>query len=276
MVRKYKTPFTKTLFEKTIDDIVVPGDLSDYIDMGSNVSRYKFHDGNFDHIFDDSVDEHTKRMVLYAETLPLNEKDKRDVIRTLWIHDIPEIVDSQTSQADMTSIDKIRHPHLALAVKNREQTIVDEIFSLEDKLLYEAFDPAKEMLYTGKIDLEKTTPVGMIARVLDNFIDGTNSFHGFVTDYLKSPNYRESLALPGFDSFEYCFHRGIDVYTHVSGLNDPLYEEARAVILDILRHDFFGFVEEVWTPLALVRLPEYARPEYEKYLEKLSQKAFLK
>ena len=276
MVQKYRTPFTKTLFEKTIEDVVIPPDLTQYITMGSNVSRYKFQDGNFDHIFDDRVDEHTKRMVLYAQTLPLNEKDKSDVIRTLWIHDIPEIVDSQTSRSDMTSIDKIRHPHLALAVKNREQKIVSDIFSLEDKLLYEAFEPAKDMLYTGKIDREKTTPVAIIARVLDNFIDGTNSFHGFVVDYLKGPNYRDSLALPGCDSFEYCFHRGLDVYTHVSAISDPYFEEAQHIILDILQHDFFGFVEEIWSPLALARLPEYAQKEHEKYLEKRKYITFSK
>lgn len=177
MPQKYKTPFTKTVFEQNIDTIVPPSDLERYIDLGARVRRYKFKDDNLDHIFDDTVDEHTKRMVLYAENLPLPKKEKAAVVRTLWIHDIPEIIDSQTTQSDMTSIDKIRHPHLALLIKKREEAIMEEIFSVEDKILYRAFDPAKEMLFTGRIDFDKTTPVGMIARVLDNFIDGTNSFH---------------------------------------------------------------------------------------------------
>lgn len=97
MVKKYTTPFTKTLFEKTIDDIMVPLDLAEYVQQGAKVHRYKYHEGDFGHIFDDRVDEHTKRMVLYAEQLPLSSEDKSSVIRTLWIHDIPEIMDSQTA-----------------------------------------------------------------------------------------------------------------------------------------------------------------------------------
>ncbi len=185
MPRIYKTPFTKTLFQKTIDDIVPPADLAEYINLGTNVYRYKFQEGNFDHIFLDRVDEHTKRMVLYAEHLPLSEKDKQDLIRTLWIHDVPEIIDSQTNKSDVTSTDKIRYPHLNAAIKERESVIMDQIFSLEDKSLYGAFEPAKEMLFTGEIDFDKTTPIGMLGRVIDNFVDGTNSFHGFVTDYLQ-------------------------------------------------------------------------------------------
>ncbi len=276
MPQKYKTPFTKTVFDKTIDDVVSPADLEKYIALGARVSRYKFKDHNLDHIFDDAVDEHTKRMVLYAEHLPLPEEEKAAVIRTLWIHDIPEIVDSQTTQADMTSIDKIRHPNLAMLIKKREEAVMEEIFSPEDKMLYRAFDPAKEMLFTGRIDFDKTTPVAMIARVLDNFVDGTNSFHGFVAHYLASDGYRESLSLPQADSFEYCFQRWIDVYGHVSKIDHPAYITAKNVILDILREDFFGFVEEVWSPIALERMPDYARSEHEKYLTKLSRIDFSK
>lgn len=276
MPRKYKTPFTKTVFEKSIDSIVPPSDLEKYINLGARVKRYKFKDDNLDHIFDDAVDEHTKRMVLYAEHLSLPEEEKAAVIRTLWIHDIPEIVDSQTTQSDMTSIDKIRHPNLAMLIKKREEAVMEEIFSLDDKMLYRAFDPAKEMLFTGRIDFDKTTPVGMISRVLDNFIDGTNSFHGFVAHYLASDNYRESLALPQADSFEYCFHRGLDVYHNVSQIDHPSYITAKNVILDILREDFFGFVEEIWSPIALERMPNYARSEYEKYLTKLTRIDFSK
>jgi 5'-deoxynucleotidase YfbR-like HD superfamily hydrolase len=276
MPRKYKTPFTKTLFDTTIDDVLVPDDLQKYIVLGADVARYKFRDDNFDHIFDDRVDEHTKRMILYAESLNLPGEKQKKLLRTLWIHDIPEIIDSQTTKSDMTSIDKIRNPHLALEVKNREQAIMDEIFTLEDKLLYQAFDPAKEMLFTGRIDFDKTTPIGMIARVLDNFIDGTNSFHGFVADYFHGADYRDSLPVPHFDSFEYCFQKGIDVYRHVSEIDHPEYLFARDIIRDILEKDFFGFVEQTWTPLALSRLPNYARSEYEKYLERLSRIDFSK
>lgn len=70
MPQKYRTPFTKTLFDTTIDDILTPEDLVEYVVLGANVRRYKFQDDDFDHIFDDHVDEHTKRMVLYAEHLP--------------------------------------------------------------------------------------------------------------------------------------------------------------------------------------------------------------
>ena len=241
MPRKYKTPFTKTLFEKNIDDILAPDDLQEYILLGSKVARYKFQDANYDHIFDDFVDEHTKRMILYADQLPLSERDKSQLIRTLWIHDIPEIIDSQKSQSDITSTDKIRYPHLALASKEREEAIMNEIFSDQDRQLYHAFEPAKEMLFTGEIDFKKTTPVGMIARVLDNFIDGINSFHGFVTDYLKSDGYRENLPIPQRDSFEYCFQRGADVFRHISAVQHPEYQKAKEIILRILLDDFFGF-----------------------------------
>lgn len=265
MPKKYQTPFTKTLFEKTINDVLAPEDLSQYIRLGSKVARYKFQDANYDHIFDDSVDEHTKRMIIYAEQLPLSEEHKSALVRTRWIHDIPEIIDSQTSQSDITSIDKIRYPHLALASKEREEAIMNEIFSEEDKRLYHAFEPAKEMLFTGNIDFDRVTPIGMIARILDNFVDGINSFHGFVTAYLQSEDYRASLPLPQRDSFEYCFQRGIDVYRHVSQLEHPEYQEAREIILDIVCDDFFGYVDTVWTPLALARLPAYAREEYENF-----------
>ncbi len=268
MPKKYRTPFTKTLFDRTIDDVLVPEDLTEHIALGANVRRYKFQDDDFDHIFLDRVDEHTKRMVLYAEYLSLSEADKSALIRTLWIHDIPEILDSQTSQSDMTSIDKIRNPRLALAVKDREQAIIDRIFTLEDKQLYAAFDPAKEMLFRGEFDFTKTTPIAVLGRVIDNFIDGINSFHGFVTDYLTSEQYRENLPLPQRDSFHYCFQNGIDAYNHVSALDQSEYRKVRKIILDVLEHDFFGFLEGVWTPLAVARLPDYAREEYDTFIEK--------
>lgn len=169
----------------------------------------------------------------------------------------------------MTAVDKARQPHLAYAVKEREQAIIESIFSYEDKELYRAFDPAKEMLYSGKIDYDKTTPVGMVARVLDNFVDGTNSFHGFVTDYLGGDEYRASLTLPGRDSFEYCFQKGLDVYRHVSALDHPDYQDAREMMLQILENDFFGFVEKVWSPLAIARLPDYARAEYDRFAQEV-------
>jgi 5'-deoxynucleotidase YfbR-like HD superfamily hydrolase len=276
MIKKYKTPFTKTVFSKTIDAILPPEDLLKYIHLAAQIRRYKFQDQDLDHIFDDRVDEHTKRMVLYAENLSLGESEKAALIRTLWIHDIPEVVDAQATQSDMTSIDKIRYPDLAFATKKREEAVMEAIFSLEDKVLYRAFDPAKEMLFTGRIDFDKTTPVAMIARVLDNFIDGTNSFHGFVAHYLSSDAYRDALPLPQADSFEYCFQRGLDVYNHVSRIEHPEYITAKKVILDILHKDFFGFVEEIWSPIALERMPDYARSEYEKYLTKLSRIDFSK
>jgi hypothetical protein len=271
MVQKYKKPFTKTQFEKTIDDIKDPKDLIKWIVMGANVARYKFSENEYNHIFDDFVDEHTKRMILYVESLPLSEQERQSVIRTLWIHDIPEIIDSQTARSDMTSTDKIRHPHLALEVKIRESAIVDTVFSPEDKKLYEHFEPAKEMLFSGNIDFENITPVGMLARVLDNFIDGTNSFHGFITDYLKSDTYDSELPLPQRDAFEYCFQRGIDVHRHVSGINHSKYMEMRRIILDILEQDFFDFAQNAWTPLAIQRLPEYARVEYDRFAEYMSR-----
>lgn len=188
-----------------------------------------------------------------------------DLLRTLWIHDIPEIIDSQTSQSDITSTDKIRYPHLALASKEREDAIVDKIFSEEDKKFYHAFEPAKKMLFSGQIDFNMVSPVAMIARVLDNFIDGTNSFHGFVTDYLLSSAYNDNLPLPQKDSFEYCFHRGIDVYRNVSQWNHPEYQDAQKIILNILHYDFFGYVDDVWTSLHLSRLPGHALEEYRSY-----------
>lgn len=253
-----------------------PEDLLEYINLGARIYRYKFRDQDLDHIFDDRVDEHTKRIVLYGEHLPLGDAEKSALIRTLWIHDIPEVIDSQEIQSDMTSIDKIRHPDFAFAVKKREEMIVEQIFSLEDKMLYRAFEPAKEMLFSGRIDFDKTTPIALIARVLDNFIDGTNSFHGFVADYLADDSYRATLSLPEADSFEYCFHRGLDVYKHVSEMDHPEYLMAKDIILNILREDFFGFVEQKWTPLALSRMPDYAHSEYEKYLRKLSSIDFSK
>lgn len=207
MIPTRKTPFTKTQFTKTIDTIVAPSDLEEYIDLGSNVARYQFSEGAYDHIFHDSVDNHTKRIILYAQSLPLAEKQKNDLIRTLWIHDIPEILDSQKSLSDMTSTDKIKYPHLAHEVEQREHAIVNRIFTESDKALYEAFEPAKKMLFSGTIDPDKTTPTGLLSRILDNFIDGTNSFHGFVLSYLSGPSYSEHLPLPQRDSFEYCFHR---------------------------------------------------------------------
>jgi hypothetical protein len=62
----------------------------------------------------------------------------------------------------------------------------------------------------------------------------------------------------------------------VSQIDHPAYIKAKNVILDILREDFFGFVEEVWSPIALERMPDYARSEYEKYLTKLSRIDFSK
>lgn len=267
MPKKHLVPFTKTEFTKTIHDVEVPAEFDDFIKLGANVRRYKFQEGNFDHIFDDFVDEHTKRMVLYAEQLPISQKLKEEVIRTIWIHDLPEILDSQTNGADITAIDKIRNPDLATASKNREKKLLEENFSKYDQDLYHAFDPAKEMLYTGDMNLSRTTPAGMIARVLDVFIEGTNSFHGFVVEYLLSDEFDESLSLPDQDSFEYCFRRGVLAYQNTSKIQEPQFEDARKVILDILLKDYFGYIEQAWSSQAVSRLPLLAAKEYENCMQ---------
>ena len=269
MIPTRKIPFTKTQFTKTIDTIVAPSDLEEYIDLGANVARYQFSEGAYDHIFHDSVDNHTKRIILYALGLPLAEKQKNDLIRTLWIHDIPEILDSQKSLSDMTSTDKIKYPHLAQEVEQREHAIVNRIFTESDKALYEAFEPAKKMLFSGRIDTDKTTPIGLLARILDNFIDGTNSFHGFMLSYLSGPSYSEHLPLPQRDSFEYCFHRWIDVWENISAFSHPEYEETKTIIQTILRDDFFWYVAHIWDPEVLKRLPGYAQEEYQRYQSRL-------
>ena len=268
MVKKHLTPFSTTLFDSTILDIIVPEDLQDYITLGANIHRYKYQDNSYDHIFDDTVDEHTKRMVLYAASLSLPEDNKKVLTRTLWIHDIPEIIDSQTAQSDMTTIDKIRYPDQALATKAREEAIMEEIFSKEDRDLYDAFEPAKEMLFTGKIDFAKTTPVALIACVLDTLLESTNSFQGFITEYLLNDGYDPSLPFPLVDSFEYCFQRNIDVYNTILALDHPEYTLIRGLILEILQKDMFGFIDKIWTPQALLRLPDYAYQEYEKFIQR--------
>lgn len=70
MTKLFTQPFTQTQFTKTLHDIEVPVDLVEYINLGKNVARYKYKNRSYDHIFRDFVDEHTKRMVLYAEHLP--------------------------------------------------------------------------------------------------------------------------------------------------------------------------------------------------------------
>ena len=128
MPKRHTTPFSRTLFDTTIDHIVVPEDVAHYIERGLTIARYRFHDEDYGHIFFDNVADHVKRMVLFTQSLDIPESMQQNVARTAWIHDIPEIINSQSYQADVTTIDKLRNPALARKIREQEQHIMDEHF----------------------------------------------------------------------------------------------------------------------------------------------------
>ncbi len=271
MPKKHVVPFSCRDFDTTIESIAPPSDLKDFIKLGSQVFRYKFEDNNYDHIFEDRVDEHTKRMVLYAQQLPLSEEILSSIIRTLWVHDIPEIICSQENGFDMTSTDKILYPHKALLVKKREEETMQKIFSLQDRQLYHAFEPVKEMLFTGTLSFSIITPAALVARVIDTCIDGINSFHGFVTEYLESDQYNPELPLPKHNSFEYCFGRGIDMYRNILNIEEPDFLEVKFLLIDIMRKDFFDYIHQVWSDMSYERLPQYAQKELDAFRQCVSE-----
>ena len=106
-------------------------------------------------------------------------------------------------------------------------------------------------------------------------IDSINGFQVFIVEYLTSDGYRSTLPLPKQDAFEYCFQTFFPIYTGLDQL-PPKHKRVWKIIQHVLEEDFFRFTQELWTPVALARLPEYAQIEYQKYLKKLTSIDFSK
>ena len=105
--------------------------------------RYLFSTGELPHIFHDPVDVHTRRCVWTVDTLALPSwVDVDRIRRTLWIHDIPEIIANEEIGNDVTAPDKANNPELSLQIDKQEDQIAKRDLNSDDYKLYEDFERA--------------------------------------------------------------------------------------------------------------------------------------
>jgi 5'-deoxynucleotidase YfbR-like HD superfamily hydrolase len=127
-------------------------------------------------IQEQNVKNHTLRLILMAQDLPIDEETKKACIKTLAIHDLPETVElarlGRTS--DTTAPQKALSPNLDKQVEKDEEKAANLIFDPEELALYLAFSQASDFLKDRNPNLPTAT--GLISKILDK-TEGDLTYH---------------------------------------------------------------------------------------------------
>lgn len=208
------------------DPLFLPKDLVGLVNSGENVARFK--DTNYpERVLIDDVREHTIRCVRIARKINIGDLDKERLERILWIHDLSEIIASDTSiliKKDMTE-DQLKE------LKDRENESARLLLTKEDMDLYEDFENVNDFINERSGDTIFSSEA-LIAFVIDK-IEGNLFFHYHISKWANSPEYDEGFSGMNKYALVYTY---LQYETFVKQINtlEGRYIDARDVCLDIL------------------------------------------
>ncbi len=175
---------------------LIPKELKNHINSLKKIPRFQLNEYPKG-VIKDSTKEHTLKCIHLANTINFKIQKKK-LIRTLWIHDIPELIIK-----DITVIEKNRKPRLSEELDNQEVEAAKILLNETDRELLTQFNKAYEILkgkekWTGQVPLEM-----LLGKIIDN-TDGNITFHYFVSKWTASSSYKKEEMFP-MDSLEYSF-----------------------------------------------------------------------
>lgn len=225
--------YVDTLNSKSYQDVslTIPPDLSELVNSLTAVKRFQFKEYPQNVIIDNTYT-HTLKCVglARASKLALNQALLE---RILWVHDIPEIL-----IADVTVTEKYRDKKIDQEVEKSEEGAARQLLSTNDQELLKRFNAASDFL-KGKIVWDENT-IGfeaVSAKLIDNS-EGNMTFHHFITDWVRSDRFEESL-MPPLDSLVHTFvtYRSFDnlVIGNLSEQNASALVSLTACVLNNIR-----------------------------------------
>jgi 5'-deoxynucleotidase YfbR-like HD superfamily hydrolase len=240
--------FPLGLEEEVLKDLklpLVPEDLTELALAAERVSRY-LGKGYPEGVFYDHTLAHTERCVVKGMLLPLSSLIKNPLIRTLWIHDLPEVFTS-----DFTSVDKARDAVLDLELTQAEDQVAQKILKHADFKLYQAFKQASRFL---KGEEEAVTPAALIAKIIDA-VDGNMFFHYSLALWVDSSDFEEA-KLPPESALTFTFDQEKSYRPRIKSA--PVEQEIKDICLMLLDEQI-EYIQQVWRNVDPRKIPKEIR-----------------
>jgi 5'-deoxynucleotidase YfbR-like HD superfamily hydrolase len=245
-MKTLKLNYKKILEEKSYKKHTekIPAELKEHVNALEEILRFQL-DEYPPGVIIDSTREHTLKCVHLTETIDF-ELDVEKLTRTLWIHDIPEIIIQ-----DITVIEKNRKPKLSKRLDAEEIEASQELLNKENQDLLESFNKAYEVLKGKRTWNKQEIPLEMlIAKLIDN-TEGNMTFHYFVTKWIKSDAYKRELMFPD-DSLEYSFDINKTFKESIKGQFNENEQRKLMHFIDIALEN----IRDFWKKVPENRIPE--------------------
>jgi hypothetical protein len=225
-----------------------PPDLARLFQRAEGVPRYRHPDypANFS---SDTTAAHTERLIKMALPLGLPAAVKDELVRMLWVHDLPEVITQ-----DVTSIEKEADTTLASRIALHEARAAERLLAPTDRRLLHRFNLADGILKAKakakEGDLAIAGPVALIAKIVD-IADNNVGFHYFLTRWIMSPAYDAKL-LPPEAALTYTFRQYAALRPVIEnlGLNTNLGDIAQRVFKEQLTA-----IDRLWKAILYSRIP---------------------
>jgi len=182
---------------KQIKKVSIPADIDYLIERLKNIKR--FDNSKYPkNVFIDDVKSHTLRTVLMIHKLNITPNVKTKLVRTIFIHDIPEVL-----FRDVTALEKRQNPKLIPDISREERLAAYKLLSKKDFELFEDFRIAYDYLEGDNSAKSLVKSWALLANVLDRS-EGNLFYHYYLTKWINSVSY-DSKKLPPLISINHSF-----------------------------------------------------------------------
>jgi hypothetical protein len=248
----------------------IPPDLRKLVEKGSQIERKRHPDYPIG-IWFDNVRVHTIRCALSAQNLALPsslEPVKSPMVRTLWIHDLPEVVSSLDIGYDTSAVVKEDEPAVAAKISENENAIAKKILKDSDYELFKQFELANTFL-DGKASQPAAQPAAYGARIID-IGDAEMCFYHFLTAWLIHDSF--DGRMPTERPYRFTMNRYSTYLANCERLANVLPKGLQSLYLDQLLGQI-TYISDRWALVEKQRpglMPEIAK-EHVAHLRRLLQ-----
>ena len=241
----YKYILENELYLDTLK--LIPDDIKNHINALKKVKRFQFKEYPKNILIDDTK-KNTLKCVNIAKTLAL-DTNYPSLIRTLWIHDIPELITK-----DLTVIEKYRNKNAASEFDVKEMIAAEQLLNKDDQELLKAFNAANNFLKGNTPWNEKTVSLeAVFAKLIDNS-EGNMTFHYFISRWAASERYDKTL-LPPRDSLLHSFITNQKFLSRIEQFTPKEYnKDLIAFIANVLEN-----IKRLWFDVPADRIPDELR-----------------
>lgn len=251
----YASIFEKKLYKQCSK--LIPKELTNQLDSLKKVKRFGFKE--YPSVLKDNTRDHTLRCVYMAINTEFKKKfNTKQLLRTLWIHDIPELITN-----DITVIEKYRSPEVEERFHIEELAAAKKLLNKKDIDLLKSFNDAHTFL-KGKAGLHDcVSEEALLAKIIDNS-EGNMAFHYLVSKWVNSKDY-DPNSLPPKDSLQHTFLTNKNFTKRI--------KEDKQIVN---KEELIGFIYAVLDNIRLMwgKVPNYKIPvDVKVHLKKLEKQA---